>query len=372
MLKKFICSIFALIILCDPVSLYAAELSPTVSAESAALLCTADNSFIFEKNAGCRLPMASTTKIMTCIVALENGVPTDTVTVCKEAVGVEGSSLYLCEGDRLTLGDLLYALMLRSANDAAAAIAYHIAGSIPAFADMMNKKAVSLGLCDTHFTNPHGLHDDAHYTTARDFALLTSYAMKNQDFCKIVGSTDYTVIINEGSCKKPVVNHNKLLRIYKDANGVKTGFTKSSGRCLVSSAVRDGVQLIAVTLNAPSDWNDHISMLDYGFTKYSNTTLFEEGQLSRTFTIAGGGSVEAINTEPFSAVIKNGAEISIKTEAKQLMFAPVLKGEQIACVTIYADGAPIGKVGLIATNDCLLPEDPTITDKMKKLLNIGE
>lgn len=372
MLKKVFCGIISLLLFINPVILSAEGVTPCVSAQSAALLCTADNSFIFEKNSTCRMPMASTTKIMTCIIALEKGDLNDTVTVSSEAVGTEGSSLYLAEGDRVTLYDLLYGLMLRSANDAAAAIACHVAGDISSFAELMNDKATALGLSDTHFTNPHGLHDEAHYTTARDFALLTSYALKNDVFCKIVSTTEYTVVINDGSCKKPVVNHNKLLRIYDGANGVKTGFTKSSGRCLVSSAERNGVQLIAVTLNAPSDWNDHALMLDYGFSKYSYVTLFEEGQLSRTFNVAGCGSVEAINLDPLSAVIKNGSEITVKTEAKSLIFAPVTKGEVLAVSTVYADGKEIGKVNLIATEDRFLPKEPTLKDKLKEILNISK
>ncbi len=372
MLKKLFCGFFALIFLCRPFSIKALASAPSVSAESAVLFCANDDSFIFEKNADSRMPMASTTKIMTCITALESCELNDIVCICSDSVGVEGSSLYLNAGDRLTLCDLLYAVMLRSANDAASAVAYHVAGSIEAFADMMNEKAASLGLDNTHFTNPHGLHDETHYTTARDFAILTSYALKNADFRKIVSTTDYTVVLNEGSCKKPIVNHNKLLRIYEGANGVKTGFTKSSGRCLVSSAERDGVLLVAVTLNAPSDWNDHISMLDYGFSQYTRTTVYETGQLSRTFQIVGCESVEAANAEPFSAVIRKGSEISVKIEAKQLMFAPVSKGETIATATVYADGKELGKINLNAKEDRILPDEPTFTDKLKKILNFTE
>lgn len=368
MLKKFLIYILTAAFLCAslPAVTSAASENISVSAESAILICGDDNSVIFEKNARSRMAMASTTKIMTCLVAIEKGNLQDVVKVAPEAIGVEGSSLYLQKGDSVTLEGLLYALMLRSANDTATAIACHIAGSVEGFADLMNEKAAELGLENTHFTNPHGLQDDDHYTSAYDFAVLASYAMKNETFAKIVGTRSYTVSLNDGDCLKTVVNHNKMLRLYEGANGVKTGFTKSSGRCLVSSAERDGVTMIAVTLNAPNDWQDHEKMLDLGFSKYSNVLLLEKGQLRKTFDVAGCGTVDAVNTDEIRATLRNGTEVSYEVTAKnRLLFSPVLKGDVLAEAKILADGKVIGTVPLYATEDKIIVEEKTFFDKVK-------
>lgn len=367
MLKKVICAVFILCMLSAPCKVLCADNIPCVSASAAVLMNAQDNSIIFQKNADQRLPMASTTKIMTCITALENGDPDQVVSVADEAIGVEGSSLYLCKGDTATLRDLLYAVMLRSANDAASAVAYHISGSIDEFARLMNGKAAELGLVNTHFTNPHGLHDAQHYTSASDLAALTSYAMKNSEFARMVSATEYTVSLNGGECKKPVANHNRLLRTYEGAVGVKTGFTKTSGRCLVSCAQRDGVRLIAVTLNAPDDWADHRAMLDLGFSEFVSMVVLEKGQLRRQFDVAGCEAVEAVNTEEITATVRKGADITFKIEGERLLFSPVYKGDAVAQAIIFADGRELARVSLLATEDRLLYEKPSIYEKLKGL-----
>ena len=253
-----------------PVSAETAE-SVSVSAYAAVLYEPVSGTVLFEKNSREVLPVASTTKIMTALVALENGDCDKKISVSPKACGIEGSCIYLTAGEKLTLEDLLYALMLESANDAAAAIAYEISGGIDEFAALMNKKAVELGLSDTHFTNPHGLDNEAHYTTASDLAKLTAHAMKNDRFRKIVSTYKYQIPMN-GDGVRVLLNHNKLLKLSQDVIGVKTGFTKRSGRCLVSAAERDGVAVIAVTLNAPDDWNAPRSMLWLGFAEYHNVT----------------------------------------------------------------------------------------------------
>jgi len=247
----------------------------SVSAKSAVLYDPSSAKFLYTKNADARLPMASTTKIMTALVAIENSRLDVFVEINDNAIGTEGSSLYLKKGEVMTMEDLLFGLMLRSANDAAAAIAYEISGSIEAFADKMNEKAENLGLADTHFTNPHGLDDKEHYTTARELAIISGEALKNEVFLKIV-STKKHVIKNFDGEARLLINHNKLLNMYADTIGVKTGFTKKSGRCLVGAAERDGVRLITVTINAPNDWQDHISLLNYGFKKYEAEPLQTE------------------------------------------------------------------------------------------------
>ena len=242
---------------------------PSVSAKAAALYDAASNSFLYTKNADTRLPMASTTKIMTALVAIESSPLDKNVMISDMAIGTEGSSLYLKKGEIMSMSDLLMGLMLRSANDAAAAIAYEISGSIEAFADKMNEKAASIGVTDTHFTNPHGLDDENHYTTAADLAIITAEALKNDTFLEIV-STEKCIIKNFDGEARLLTNHNKLLSLYDGAIGVKTGFTKKSGRCLVGAAERDGMRLIAVTINAPDDWNDHEALFDFGFSRLNS------------------------------------------------------------------------------------------------------
>ena len=209
--------------------------------------------------------MASTTKIMTAIVTIENLDLDRIVAVDDRAIGIEGSSIYLKQGEEISVRALLYALMLRSANDAAAALAYEISGSTEDFALLMNEKAAELGLSDTNFENPHGLDSENHYTTAHDLAIISAYAMSNQTFREIVSSRK--ALIESSAEKRMLINHNKMLSYYDGCIGIKTGYTKKSGRSLASAAERDGATLICITINAPDDWNDHKKLFDYGFSQ---------------------------------------------------------------------------------------------------------
>ncbi len=235
-----------------------------VSSKAAVLINASDNSTLFEKNADMRLPMASTTKIMTALTVLDFYTEDALMTIPDDSVGTEGTSAYLEAGEVYTLIDLLYALLLQSANDAASAIAINAAGSEDAFAHLMNRKARSLGLINTRFKNPHGLPSEGHYTTARELSIIASCALKNNVIADIVATKQATIKSAEGK-KRTFYNHNKLLTYYQGANGVKTGYTKESGRCLVSSAERGGIKLVAVTLNSHNDWREHEAMLNYGF-----------------------------------------------------------------------------------------------------------
>lgn len=241
-----------------------------ISAKAAALLDTDNDTFLYRKNENTRLSMASTTKIMTAIVAIENAELDKTVAVDDRAIGIEGSSIYLKKGEELTVMSLLYALMLRSANDAAAALAYEISGSIEDFSSLMNDKVRELGLTDTNFENPHGLDSANHYTTAHDLAIIASYALKNSIFKEI--SSTKKIEIESSYETRLLVNHNKLLSMYDGCIGVKTGYTKKSGRSLVSAATRGDKTLVCVTINAPDDWNDHKKLLDFGFTRSGAAT----------------------------------------------------------------------------------------------------
>lgn len=256
-----------------------------ISAQSAVVIDADTGETLFAHNADARLPMASTTKIMTALVALSEGELDRVYTVKKEYTQVEGSSMYLRTGEKLTLRDTLYGLMLASGNDAALAIAGEC-GGLTAFVEKMNEKAQELALENTHFDNPNGLSSETHYTTARELAKITAAAMQDPVFRQIVSTGSYTV------GEHALSNHNRLLRMYDGAIGVKTGFTKAAGRCLVSAAERGGRTVIVVTLNDPNDWNDHMALLDEAFARYEEVTLHQAGDQLAVQRVFGGDTDE--------------------------------------------------------------------------------
>lgn len=342
--------ILALFVALGTVVLPSNAVSPTlsVSARAAALIDVDDGRVLYEKNANERLPMASTTKIMTALVALESASLDTVVTVHPDAVGVEGSSVYLTAGERLTLGELLYALMLSSANDAAVAIAIALGGSVERFAEMMNECAARLGLLNTSFKNPHGLDAEGHYTTALELARLTAHALKNDDLRRIVSS--YKQEISGPSGKRLLVNHNRLLRSYEGCIGVKTGYTKRTGRCLVSAAERDGLTLVAVTLNDGDDWRDHTAMLDYGFEFFERVTLARSGvELARLPLVNGAPLPLYAESDLSLTLTRYGKEIRVRIEAcsRFLWSAPTI-GEKLARAVFYRGDERLGEVFLVA------------------------
>ncbi|NKI19861.1 D-alanyl-D-alanine carboxypeptidase [Paenibacillus dendritiformis] len=250
---------------------------PAIHAKAAALIDVASGRILYSRNGEEPLPMASTTKIMTAIVAIESGKLSDVVKTSKRAFAKEGSSLYLRRGEEMSLHHLLYGLMLRSGNDAAVAIAEHVGGSEEGFVYMMNQKAEMLGLEKTQFRNPHGLDADGHYTTANDLARLSAYALHNPTFQEIVRTKVKTVPNPNANWDYKWTNKNKMLQLYEGADGVKTGYTSKALRCLVSSATRHGQQLAVVTLNDGNDWLDHTRLLDYGFSAFPAVPLIAKG-----------------------------------------------------------------------------------------------
>lgn len=325
---------------------------PSLSAESAILIEYSTGRVIGEKNPDKTMPMASTTKIMTALVAIENSDISTPVSISKEAVGIEGSSIYLYEGEKLSMENLLYAMLLESANDAAAAIAINIAGSIEAFADMMNEKAADLGLTSTHFANPHGLDDPEHYTTARELAIIARAAMQNEVFKTIVSTYKTTIPLNETEGVRLLINHNKMLKGYSGAIGIKTGYTKKSGRCLVSAAEKDGVELICVTLNAPNDWQDHKAMLDHGFSIFESRLLCDEGEFRRIQPIIGGMEDYVVleNRECLRVTVPKGSPAVKETvELFPFSYAPVQSGEIMGRLTYSIDGKVIAETPIYAT-----------------------
>ncbi len=284
------------------------DVFPGVSAQAAAVISADTGEALFLKNADSVLPMASTTKIMTAIVAMEKLSPDMVVTIPPEACGIEGSSIYLVPGEKLTVSDLMYGLLLESGNDAACALAILSCGSIESFVTEMNVKASELGLAYTHFDNPHGLSSENHRTTARELATITYHAMKLPLFREIAGTKNYTVTDEQGVPTKYFSNHNRMLKTYIGATGVKTGYTIASGRCLVTSAMRDGTEFIVVTLNDRNDFRDHAVLLDFAFEKYKTRIIAEAGEVYGTF---GGRRLE--NEERIAVVTEKNSQITCQS-----------------------------------------------------------
>jgi len=299
------------------------------------------------KDADKRMSPASTTKIMTAIIAIESVDLDAEFTVSKSAADVQGSQLGLLEGETLSLKDLLYFLMLKSANDAAVVIAEGVAGSIDEFALLMNEKADEIGCENSHFSNPHGLPDDYHYTTARDLARIASYAMRNETFRQIVSSktyrSEYHSIV--------VANSNKLLHTQDYIKGVKTGYTKSAGRCLVTYGERDGVALIAVTMNAPDDWNDHLKLYEVGFSRVEAITEFRiYGYKCIRPVLNGEKNAQFFNAKPIYGLIIDGKKIyfEYREDIEPLIFAPVLPYRNYGYITQIYNGKEVERVPVYA------------------------
>ena len=311
--------------------------APTVSARAAALTDLSSGELLYGKAEDLPLPMASTTKIMTALLAAEELSPDTLITIPPEAVGVEGSSVYLTRGEILTAEELLYALMLASANDAAVALAIAVDGSVEAFVARMNDKAEELGLTHTHFENPHGLPAEGHVTTARELSLVACEALRNERIRTVSSTKRTTISFGEGGIRT-LRNHNKLLSRYEGAIGLKTGFTKASGRCLVGAAERDGLTLVSVTLDAPDDWNDHTRLFDYGFSAYESVLLAPKGSLSIQWDCAGGTSptVTLTNAEELRITLPRdyGKPEMVITSTSPFAYAPVKPGEHLATVTL--------------------------------------
>ena len=289
-MKRFL-SICVCFILCLPFIK-----ADALSAKSAIVLNGDTKEVIFEENSTAQLPMASTTKIMTALLLCENGNLDKEITVTAEMLRVEGSSMGLLAGDKVTLRDLLYGMMLASGNDAANVTAYVLGGTVDGFVKKMNQKAEELGLLNTHFDTPSGLDGETHYTTAYDLGLLACYAMQNEEFYKAASSESATLCYGNPPYKRTLTNHNKLLKTFDGAVGVKTGFTKKSGRCLVSAAKRDGKFVIAVTLCDPNDWQDHKTLLNLGLHSLSVTEIEPEKESYPLTVIGGEENIDILST----------------------------------------------------------------------------
>jgi D-alanyl-D-alanine carboxypeptidase (penicillin-binding protein 5/6) len=326
-----------------------------ISARSAVVLDAASGRVLYSHNSNEKRGMASTTKIMTALCALEYGDTEKTITISPTASGIEGSSMYLAKGEKIKFIDLIYGLMLVSGNDAATAIAENVSGSVEKFAELMNEKATEIGALNTNFTNPHGLSDENHYTTAHDLAKITAYAMKNPVFCEIVSTKSKKLPQNEGGYPRHLVNHNKFLSMYESCIGVKTGFTKATGRCLVTAAEKNGMRLICATLNAPDDWSDHKTLLDNAFAEFSPYKIKNSDETITTANVKKGTSdqVELTVLNDIYIPIRQGEEslLKVSAEAFEDLSAPILQGDVLGTLTIKISGEECGKFPLVAKSD---------------------
>lgn len=333
---------------------YAEEL-PNLTAKSAIVIEAKTGKIIYARDAQSRRYPASTTKMMTLIVALEKGNLTDIVTASKAASETEGSSIWLEHDEKLTLEDLLYGVMLVSGNDATVAVAEHIAGSVPAFARLMTQKAHEIGADHTNFVNSSGLPDENHYSTAYDLAKIAAYGYKNPQFEKFVSAKEKVIPWAAKEFGRDLRNENRMLWLYEGGNGVKTGYTEAAGRCLVSAAKRDGVQLIAVVLDSEYMWNDSIALLDYGFSKIAKLKLYQQGDILQKIKVLAGEKDEValtINSD-IDVPIVNGDREHFKTivDVPERVYANVEKGQKIGQVKILYKDTEIATQDLVATEN---------------------
>lgn len=328
---------------------YAGKGGVDVSAQSAALIEAQTGTVLLAHNADAALPMASTTKIMTAVIVLENGELEKEFTVPEKATNIEGSSLYLTTGEVFTVEELLYGLMLESGNDAAVALAIATAGDVDSFVKLMNAKAAELGLKSTSFANPHGLTAEGHYTTAYELGIICAYALNVDGFEEIV-STPTKRLEGDGHITRYLTNHNKLLNSYTGMIGVKTGYTSAAGRCLVTAARRDGMTLVAVTLNDRKDWDDHRSMLDYGFSAFRVERVCAEGE-SVAIPVENGkaDTVFALCREDVWLCVPTDA-LTEKIYEIETATAPIEEGQRLAYIKVYMDGELVRQAPMYAQN----------------------
>ncbi len=347
MLKRFFFAVLAgALLLCGLPVVRAEKAVPKVSAASAVLMDAGTGRVLYEKDGHTRRLIASTTKLMTALVALESGHDLgETVTIDRAWTGAEGSSIYLRPGEEVTLEALLYGMLLRSGNDAALAVAGHCGGTVEQFVARMNRKAQELGMEDSSFANPNGLNAERHYSSAWDMALLARACLENEELAKIVSTKSITL----GT--RTFTNHNKLLWRYEGCIGLKTGYTEKAGRTLVSAARRDGLTLICVTLNAPSDWADHAALFDYGFANYEARPLLRAGEAVGRLPVSGG----LIPACPIKAAEGLTAALSLRERAEvayvlaePALTAPVPAGARVGEAVCYVNSEELARVPLVA------------------------
>lgn len=357
MSKRFAFLLAALMLL--PIHAYANEVS--TSAKACVVIDALTGRVLLSHNADAPLPMASTTKVMTALLALENGDLSAPVTCSRQAFGVPGTSIYLSQGETLTLEQMLYGLMLSSGNDAAVAIAEHIGGSVDAFCSMMTQRAAQLGCKDTVFLTPHGLPCQGHHTTAHDLAIITREAMKHPFFRQVVSTQRATIPWQGRTYDRVLNNKNRLLSDYPGATGVKTGYTKAAGRCLVFSAERDGLSLIGVVLNC-ADWFDEAErLLDLAFAQYECVTMAACGDVLATLPVLRGDetSVNAVLAADLRCAVPKNSQPHVVLNLPNALEAPIRCGQPIGDASLMLNGECLLCVPILADRTALRNDLPT-------------
>lgn len=332
--------------------------APTIQAHAAILMDAKTGDIIWEKDAYKRASPASTTKILTAIIAIESGRLNEQVIVSTKAAATPGSSMHLYAGQHILMQELLIGLLLRSGNDAAVAIAEHLAGTTDQFAEIMNKKSLAIGAENSHFRNPHGLSSPGHYVTAYDLAWITRYALQNPIFSQIVCTKETTIewMDKKGQDKeKSLRNTNKLLWMLEDADGVKTGTTGQAGPCLVSSATRDNQKLICVVLDDRSRWYDSMKLLQYGFSKFDLYEYANTNDVIDTIPVENGvlSEMDAIINSPAATVIPiDKTTVQVHIDLPPIIKAPIYKGQKIGELSFILDGKTLKTVDIVAAQEC--------------------
>ncbi len=316
---------------------------------------------LLSHNAETPLPMASTTKVMTALLALELGDPDAPVTCSRNAFGVPGTSIYLAEGETLTLREMLYGLMMASGNDAATAIAEHIGGTVEEFCAMMTARAAELGCQSTVFLTPHGLPCEGHYTTAHDLALIAREAMQHELFREIVGTSRATIPWEGRTYDRVLNNKNRLLTAYEGATGIKTGYTKKAGRCLVFGAERDGMRIIGVVLNC-WDWFDEAArLMDLAFERYESVTMLHAGEAAATLPVhhSDGRTVDAVLSADLAGVVPKGSIPQVELDLPDTVDAPVQAGQVLGTARLTSNGVTMAEVPVVAAEDVKRDDFPS-------------
>jgi len=334
----------------------------STSASAAVLMDVDSGRVLYSQNANAKMLIASTTKILTALVAIEHGNLSDVVTVRRDATLAEGSSMYLKEGDHLTLETLLYGLLLCSGNDAAVAIADAVGGSQAKFVAMMNQKAAELGMTRSSFANPNGLDAENHYSTALDMGKLARAAVENETLVRIASTRSITI----GG--RTMYNHNKLLSMMSGCIGLKTGYTQAAGRTLVSCAVRNGQRLVAVTLQDGNDWADHEQLYEYGFSNYPEKQAVTIGQTVRSVTIKDGfpSTIPLVAAEGFSWPVGNGETLTTEVKLTHALKAPLSAGAVVGQAVFKLSGAEVGRVNVLCGSD-VLPQLDSPLDAFRRI-----
>ena len=337
---------------------YSADI-PAISARSAVVINAETKEILYEKNAYDKRSMASTTKIMTSILALESGRLSDVVTA--QNVNSEGTSIGLSNGYKLTVEALVWGMMLESGNDAAELVAEYFANSEENFAVLMNNKAAEIGMCNTNFVTASGLDSEGHCSTAYDMALLGAYAVNNPSFREICSTKTKRVEFIEPACVRVFSNHNRLISMCEGVFGIKTGFTKKSGRCLVSACERDDVVLVAVTLNAGDDWNDHIKLFEYGYDKITDKQVYARvPERVRVYGGSGNFALISLQENPVKiSVCNEDYKITQKIILPDFVYAPIMKGDSVGKVQLLTDNKVICERDIVCTQSIAAIEQTT-------------